>query len=142
MFEVCLALSGLTYNAIKDWKTKEVSLIVTLVYGIVGIVSQVVRKSLGVETLLCFLPGVIALLLALATRESIGYGDAWMLLALGCVLKWKQLCMVCFLAIGLAAVAGLILCTVFRKKKEYEMPFVPFLLLSYLLVLIGEFYGY
>ncbi len=142
MLEMLFELSGLVYNGYKDMRTKEISLVATLCYGVAGILRHFALGTMSSELLLCMVPGLICFVLAALTREGIGYGDAWVLLAMGCVFSFAEMRMICYLAVGGAAVFGLILCTLFHKRKEYAMPFVPFLFAAALMVLLEERYGW
>ncbi len=80
------------------------------------------------------LPGAILLLLAFFSKEAIGFGDALLFLVLG---LWMGLWEGMLLLMGslvLAALAGICLC--FRRKSgKLAFPFVPFVLLAYVLML-------
>ena len=80
------------------------------------------------------LPGCVLLLFSLMWKNHIGSGDGIIVMAVG----WMcGLSMVCDVLVGgflLAACAG-ILCWIQGKRKNVELPFVPFFFGSYLLEL-------
>lgn len=75
-----------------------------------------------------FLPGMAVLLIGRISREQIGYGDGWLLMALGTWMGLTELLHIFFLGTGLAMLYAFF----FRKK---ELPLVPFLTAAYV---IGE----
>lgn len=77
------------------------------------------------DLLFRLLPGIFALLLARVSKEQIGYGDGWLLVALGFCLEKSELYQILYESIALCILTALLI-----KKKE--MPFVPFLAVAYL----------
>ena len=64
------------------------------------------------------------------SREKIGSGDSWVVMAVGCAVGladiWK------YLLIAFVIVAGIgLFCVLFKRNQEETLPFVPFLLLSF-----------
>jgi leader peptidase (prepilin peptidase)/N-methyltransferase len=123
-----IALIGLGANSLIDLQKKEVSLVITLLYGICGVLLRIVGGFDGRDFVLALLPGAVCMLLSFVTKGQIGYGDAWILLATGCCMRGADLLMVCMLALAGAGLVALFLLVVFRKKGSFEFPFVPFLL--------------
>lgn len=79
--------------------------------------------------------GVLFLMAGRITKESIGYGDGWMILNLGiCCGIWKlcSLLFMAFLLIMAVSAAGMVF---FKWKKEKRIPMVPFLFIGYVGVL-------
>lgn len=74
------------------------------------------------------LPGLLLLLFSRLSKEQIGYGDSWLVLALGMWMELWALLRMLFLGIFLGSVW-----TVLRRKRE--QPLVPFLTAAYV---IGE----
>lgn len=82
------------------------------------------------------LPGVILLLLAYFSREAIGSGDAVLFLVLGLMLGlWEGLLLLAT-SLALAAFAGILL-WIRKRSGKLAFPFVPFVLLAYVLMLGG-----
>ena len=90
------------------------------------------------EYIYAFIPGLICFLLGYWTKESIGYGDAGLLCALGMLYSFENIVFICMTAVVLAGITGLILLVVFHKNGKYEIPFVPFLWMGWLFLLVGE----
>lgn len=133
--EIGMNLFGLVGNGIWDLRTRRISIVITAIYAAGGLALQMYWKSLGLGTFMALIPGIVCLLLAWITRQQIGYGDGFVLLAMGCNLSLAQIGVSCFFAFAFAGAAALFLLTFGRKKRTYEMPFVPFLLLGYLCTL-------
>lgn len=129
-------LFGLFVNSLMDIRTKRISLLATCIYGVLGLGCHIYDKSISWELLIALIPGIICLILAKASREKIGYGDGAVLLAMGCNLGADDMLLCCFLAIIFAGSVALFLISICRKKRDYEIPFVPFLMLGYLCTLL------
>ena len=79
--------------------------------------------------------GLGFVLISKVTREKIGYGDSLLFLALGILLGFWEVMMVILIAfLGSACFAILLVCFK-KKKKNASFPFVPFIALSYTLVI-------
>lgn len=128
----------LVSNGIRDIKKKEVSLVELMAYAFAGVVLHIFRQQIVVYWLFSFLPGMISLVFSKFSGEKIGYGDSLFLLAMGCFYPVDRLLIVLFIALGLAGVVGLGLVIFFHKNRGYQIPFVPFLMVGFLL----EAWGY
>ena len=133
MLRIVILLS-LAYSSVLDIKKREVSLTPVMVIAVSGWADRILsdrNELLGI--LAALLPGILALLIAKVSRESIGYGDGWLLLALGLGRSGEEMAAVIGIAVCAAGICALLLCVLFRKNGTYKMPFVPFLLLGYLI---------
>lgn len=133
IIELLLAASGLVINTILDVKFKKISIRVTVIYGLLGIVFQIVKQTVGLWMLSSLFPGLIAILLARVTGEKIGYGDGLLILAMGCYFTISELSYICMTAVCMAGVVALLFLVVLKKSKDYAIPFVPFLFWGYVL---------
>lgn len=77
------------------------------------------------------LPGSFCLLVAWATHQGIGYGDAMLILACGLSVGWTACIEMVVSAFFLAGVAAFVLLLKCRGEKK-ELPFVPFLLAAWI----------
>ena len=112
-------LLHLLYLSVEDIRERQVSLFVIAELGGTGMI-----YALSVGYVPQPLPGILILLLGRFSNEQIGYGDGWLLLALGMWLPLKTLLWILFLGIGLGTLYAL----VFRVR---ELPLVPFLAAAY-----------
>lgn len=131
----------LLIQSIWDIRTKKIPLWVTFCFGGCSLLYSACCNREGIEYLYACMPGFICFLLGYCTKEAIGYGDAGLLCALGMLYSLEDIGFICMIAVVLAGVVGLILLIVFQKNGKYELPFVPFLLIGWLVLFIGEVIG-
>ncbi len=132
--ELIATLVGLGWNSILDLKERRISIWFTAIYGIVGLALRLGKGDNLLQIGLSLLPGIFFLGFAKISCQRVGYGDGLIMLAIGCYLPLSNMLYLCMLAIFAAGVVALILCVFFHKGKNYELPFVPFLLISFLFV--------
>lgn len=83
------------------------------------------------------LPGLLLLAAAFLSGEAVGYGDGGMLICTGMYLTLSENLMLMVMSLFLAAGgAGILLFTKKIKRRE-SLPFLPFLLGGYVLLLAG-----
>lgn len=125
----------LTVNGLSDLRTCRIFPGFTLLLLLAGIIA---RKGVDLTALF---PGLLFLLTAVLTKERVGAGDGIVLLACG---AWSDLITVCKILIP--AIIGALLTGVVvkaaRSVGKVTLPFVPFLWLSYMILLVsGVFSG-
>ena len=118
----------------QDLKRKELSLWILGFAGIAGIVVQLLwYRHHSLYDFGGMAVGIVMLLVALLTEQQIGVGDGLMLIVVGIYMGlWVTLAIFLFGLLA-GAVAGLALLLFFHKGKHYEMPFVPFLLIGFVI---------
>lgn len=128
---VLLAVFGMA--AYRDWKEKQIYLYMPIMAGIVGLILHLLyQERTLLEIFLGAGLGVIMIIIALVSRESIGIGDGVMLMVSGIFLgPWKNLELL-ISALMLVGVTALFLIVVKKKERNYRVPFLPFLLVAYL----------
>ena len=84
-------------------------------------------------------PGVLLFLISIASRGAAGGGDALLLLFLGLIAGFWNALLICFLALVLTGFSGLGLMAMGKAGRRTKLPFVPFLLMSYVLLLASGF---
>ena len=85
--------------------------------------------------------GAALFVISLLSCGRIGQGDAVMVLIMGCYFGGFQSLMLLWGASFLAGLYGLFLLLLFHKRKTDRIPFVPFLLASYMVWLGTVNYG-
>ena len=121
----------LLFSSFLDIRKREISIPVTLLFGLAGVVYSVRSGRTMTDYLIPLGIGILILGGSVLTRGQVGMGDGWMLLALGCMLRMEcYIQMVCIGMLLAAAYSG-VLMLVFRKNRKTEIPLVPFLLLGY-----------
>jgi len=127
------ALGMLGFNALTDWKRKEISVMATCAFGILGIVLHLIFRSVEFkEMLLGMAFGGGIFIVSYLTKEQIGKGDAFLLTILGLYIGAQQVIAVFVVAIFLASIVAIILRVVKKKEKDFELPFAPFIFCGYL----------
>ncbi|MCI7088039.1 MAG: hypothetical protein MR954_09535 [Lachnobacterium sp.] len=129
-------LAGLGIMSVEDIRKKGIKRLWLIGLGIVGLIFTIAdAEVLCVSFLLRFVPGVVFVLLAWATREQIGMGDALLILVMGWYLNTIELVDVCLLAFFIAGLVALVLLVVIKKSKKFELPMVPFIFAGYVVML-------
>ena len=119
--------------AIHDMKTKTVSLAAMGVFAISVLVYRLCTGTGIAELAAGLVPGALVLLLAFATKESIGMGDGLMLCVLGMFCGWRR-CLAAFgMALVLSAILSIVLLVFKRAGRKTEVPFLPSLFGGFLL---------
>lgn len=128
-----MVLALLVGCAICDWKWREIPLYLLIVMSIDVLILAIGcgGLSLGLRLGGAFI-GVLFFIIGKCTKESIGYGDSWLMLLLGVYLGAMQLLQLLFIASVVAGVMSLFLLWKKRWKRTVAIPFVPFLVVGYL----------
>lgn len=134
MKEIILGIILLIQGAI-DLKCKEIPVIVSAIGVAIGSGICVIEGRGIANILPAIFPGLLALLYARISNETMGYGDGMLLVVMGLYLPWENVLEVEMLAFSIAGIVALILLVIFRKKRNFQMPFVPFLAIAYIMEL-------
>ena len=127
MAGVCLFL-----QSVWDIRTKEIPLWISLGFGCCSFLYSICYERGWSSFVFAILPGVLCLFLGFCTRQAIGYGDGILLCSLAMLYSLEDLMQVLLIAVSFAGIMGGILLIVFHKNGKYEIPFVPFLFLGWL----------
>ena len=129
-------LGMLAWAAWKDIRSKKLPVIFLIIGACTGIVLQIIIGEASIwEMLLSCIPGGIAFILAFLTKQAIGYGDAALIIISGIFLGLNASIMLILIALVLSAIAAAVLLLLKKKKRKDEMPFVPFMLCSYIVIM-------
>lgn len=121
----------LLFSSFLDIRKREISIPVTLLFGLAGVVYSDRTGRTMTDYLIPLGIGILILGGSVLTRGQVGMGDGWMLLALGCMLRMECYIQMACIGMLLAAAYSGVLMLVFRKNRKTEIPLVPFLLLGY-----------
>ncbi|MBE5890435.1 MAG: hypothetical protein E7282_05625 [Lachnospiraceae bacterium] len=129
-------------NSIKDMKSKNIYLILTIVWGLVGLLLKI-HAALQSDGFVLFdwcgiSIGLLAIGISCITKGQIGIGDGLVMIGLSLYFDLGEMIMVVFVAGMLSAITALCLMTFFRKKGKKEIPFVPFLTFGTMVTLAGR----
>lgn len=143
MWLVGLTIIWLSALSILDIRKRNVPVWLLAAGGIMAVVVTVYRQNVSCEYTrtghgligMAMLPGILLLATAFATKKA-GYGDGIVLMILG-VLAGGEKCLLIFaISLFLGAFVSLIL-LVFRKvKRDTKIPFLPFLAVGWLAVMV------
>lgn len=127
---VALVLGAVAY---RDWRTKQISCLSLFVMSILIVLLRIILVEDTIwSTLGGAAVGAVFFLFSKYSKESIGYGDCWLVLLLGVFLGGKTLVEVVFVAMLLTSLFSLGFCMVRGWKKQYTIPFAPFLAVAYM----------
>jgi leader peptidase (prepilin peptidase)/N-methyltransferase len=123
----------LAISAIIDIKRKEVSIKILIVFGVVGLIFYIIGQPISLlEEVGGVVIGVLILLLYRITKGEIGEGDGWLLIVTGIFLGISRNFELLMSGLLLAAVCSLFLLLFKKAGKKKEIPFIPFLFLGYM----------
>lgn len=128
----------LLIQSIFDIRSKRLPVWITVAGALLGVMFWVIEDDFRVASLLGLLPGILFLLFARISKEAIGYGDGFSICMMGIYLEVETLLSVCMCALFLAGIVALVLLVSGKRKGKQEIPFIPFLLLSFLLEVFWE----
>lgn len=118
-----------------DIKRKKIPVYMLIVLAAAGIISNFTVGEFDIEKrIIAMLPGMILLIVSMITKQQIGYGDGLIILIMGLYIDIDDILSIVLSSFLLSSIAAIILMTVFKKKKNFEMAFSPFLLIGYGLV--------
>lgn len=123
-------ISMLAIQSVWDWRYRQIPIAVTLAGGVMGLLLSLMRERGLMDLCMGLVPGLVCLGLGWITREAIGYGDGFLLCAMGMYKSLEDIVGIIVLASSLAGVFGMALIIFFKKKGKDQIPFVPFLLVG------------
>lgn len=105
----------------------------TLTDGIVG--SQIILRNELISIVLGIIPGIIVLILCVATRK-VGMADGVLICLMG-LLETYLSCVVAFcVASFLMALFSIFLLAIKRVRRNTQLPFIPFITVGYVTMLM------
>ncbi len=127
----------LILSTLIDLRKKEVNISVCISVALVGLIYEIfISKTDILSIILGILPGIFLMLTSIVTNEEIGKGDAAILSTIGIFLGLKKTILVLIYALFSTIIIGGILLLIRKKNKKYKIPFVPFILFSYIALCI------
>ena len=130
----------LAIETISDLRTKTISVIRVSAFLVLGIVLNIVQYYQSVWSIVGgAIIGLILLGYGFASKGGIGYGDGIIFIVCGVYLGLSENVRLLFFSLIAAAVAGGIYALTKRKSIRAEIPFMPCVLGTYLIMLIIQF---
>lgn len=137
MIQTFALLGLLVFCTIEDVRKKRILLGPVFILGIVGLILHLYYRNISVCNMLAgCLIGVILLLVSKLTGGKIGIGDGLILIVTGIYLGYEDNVMLFMYGLLFCGIWSLPLLVLKKKKGSDEVPFVPFLLLAYLKMLL------
>ena len=124
----------LVIGTLSDIKYKRIPVWLMAGFGAVAVVLRVVglQQQSGMELLSGVAAGVFLIVVSAVTGGQIGMGDGLVFMVLGVLLGADNV-MLMIIALILCAVVAGVLFVAKRVKRKDRLPFVPFVLCSYVL---------
>lgn len=133
-----MLLGLLGWCSLEDIKQKKLTVLYILMFGVGGVFLHLVAPVCSIYSMLWgMLLGLALILVSMVTRGSVGLGDGILLVVTGVYLGGSRNLELFMIGLLLAALWSLGLMVVKKKKGKEEIAFVPFLLISYLLMMLG-----
>ncbi len=127
----------LILSTLIDLRKKEVNISLCISVALVGLIYEIfISKTDILSIILGILPGIFLMLTSIVTNEEVGKGDAVILSTIGIFLGLKKTILVLIYALFSTIIIGGILLLIRKKNKKYKIPFVPFILFSYIALCI------
>ena len=125
-----VSLLGVTALGIQDAIYMKIQKWMAYAFAISGlIVSMIIRGP--ADSALSAVPGLILLIISIATKEKIGLGDCVTVIGLGLWTGTKAVLLSVFIGIGLSSVVSIIYMAIIKIKGlsgKKAIPFIPFLM--------------
>lgn len=118
----------------EDLRTKNISMIIVGIWAVIGIIIQMLNEDLiCINRLVAMIPGVFLYFFAKISGEKVGFGDAWTIIVMGIYMDIGDVLIVGVFSITISGIVALLLIVIWKKKRDYEIPFIPFLFAGYLM---------
>lgn len=122
----------LAISAISDMRKKEISIWLVISMAVIslidGVLSLVLHKKTVTELAISLIPGVLLVVLSVLSRQSIGYGDGLITMAIGVAFGISKLFAGLAIALFASGVMSIFLIVVRKAKRNDTFPFIPFIL--------------
>ena len=125
-----VSLLGVTALGIQDALYMKIHKWMAYVFAISGLIASIILRS-PANIALSAIPGLILLIISIATKEKIGLGDCVTVIGLGLWTGTRVTLLSVFIGIGLSSVVSIIYMAVITIKGlsgKKTIPFIPFLL--------------
>lgn len=137
MLEHYLLLGTLGFHSLEDIKRKQITTMVTLGSAMACLICHMVYQNHSIYNMLGGMAfGGMILLFSVLSRGKIGPGDGIVFMLTGLYLGAEENLALMMLSLLFAAGWSFIAIFVFRRSKKEKIPFIPFLFLAYLVILI------
>lgn len=135
----------LLYSSYTDVKRREISGLWLCIFGVLGLFCQIFGRSITLfQCLLGVLIGIILICVSIMTKGKLGFGDGLLLCITGLFLGFNSNALLIMGAVFLSAIFSVLLALKsaikdsigLKHAMNIEFPFVPFLFITYVFMLI------
>lgn len=135
--EIGCLMGALSLLAVEDLRIKKIPVIPLMLTGIVGMIFHLVYWNRDIQDILGGISiGIVLYFISVITRGKIGKGDGVLFMVTGVYLGFWNNLILLWVACVMAGVVGAGMMVAFKKNKDYKLPFVPFVLLAALVMLM------
>lgn len=140
MYQYILTGAALGISSYTDLKCRRVYGAVAAAYLILAVLGHLTGRTASLTEMLAgVLPGVFCFLVSWVSRQSLGYGDSLVILICGVSLGFWLCIWITFTAFFWSGVWGAAVYRMRKMSPREEIPFIPFLLLGFVIQGIGGF---
>ncbi len=133
-----LVLIMLAFPAAADIRCKKFAILPPFLFFAAALALRLASQDCPLPELAAgALPGAGFLLLSRLSQGALGLGDAVLILFLGIICGFWEVFSILLLALTLSAAAGLFLMWKEKSGRKRQIPFVPFLLVAYIIFCFG-----
>lgn len=123
-----LAFVFLIFCSIFDLKNKKIPVILVMFFAGIGMICYFFAEGKSMmSVLLSLLPGAALLALGHCTRESIGYGDGFIVLVLGLFIGFSRCAASVIAGFFISAMFAIVLLLMKKVNGKSRIPYAPFL---------------
>lgn len=138
MMEHIILWMFLAINTITDIKNRTIYTAISFLFGAVGMAFFFCGEKKDMFSLAGgILVGMYVLLFSVITKGAVGFGDGLVVLALGIWMGGEKILFVLMGAFFLVVLTGMIGIAAKKLNRKSELPFVPFLTVSYIVLHMG-----
>ena len=135
-----VCLYGLT--AFDDIRTKQVKVLEIMFFGVLGILFNLICKPYSLINVAGgVMVGGLLYLFSVLSKEKIGKGDSLIVMVSGLFLGFHNTLLLLWVSSLIAAIIGTVIVKKHGKEMDLELPFIPFLLIGYLVICMANTLG-
>lgn len=133
MIQSYVLLGTLGLHSIEDIRDKKITISVSIISGIVGVLLHLVFQNESIYSMLFGMAaGAGILLLSFCSEGKIGAGDGIVFMMTGLYLGIAENLALMLLSFALAGMWGICMLCLGRISKDDRIPLIPFLFVSYI----------
>lgn len=140
MFRCGLAGIFLLICTFQDMKTGKISGYLILLFGIVGIIVDIIFKIPWQMCISGILPGLGILVFGKLSKEQIGYGDGFVMSVMGLFLSGRENISLFLTALFLCSLCTIILFLKGKIRRQMTFPFLPFLTIGFVIYVLSVYF--